>query len=276
MFTVQALHLGPIMLPWGLIIPTVALLLSLLIGKLFLGFFKISTKQWSDFKDSLWTAILIALIAARIGFIFLNFDSYLDHSIEMIKIQDKGFHLYSGIIAALIYLFWKNRTLPKKFIFAVLINFGLFCGTAFWGLQQIQFKYQQYPQLTLQTLQHKPIELSQFTGKPTVINLWASWCPPCRREMPVLLQAQHTYPDVQFVLINQGEDAETIKKYIHEHAKGLNHVLLDPQGLTAEKTGMYGLPSTLFFNAQGKLISSHMGELTHATLNQKIKQIQMN
>ena len=51
----------------------------------------------------------------------------------------------------------------------------------------------------------------------------------------------------------------------------LQHVLLDPEGLTAQSTGMYGLPSTLFFDASGKLIDTHMGEINHAVLDQKVK-----
>jgi thiol-disulfide isomerase/thioredoxin len=42
-----------------------------------------------------------------------------------------------------------------------------------------------------------------------VINIWATWCPPCRREMPVLQQAQHDYPHVTFLFVNQGETRKT-------------------------------------------------------------------
>lgn len=276
MLTVQAIHLGPIMLPWGLAIPLIALVFSLLIGKFLLPRFKVTDAQWQDFKDSIWNAILIALLSARVSFILLNLDSYLAHPIEMMKIQDKGFHLYTGIVAAFAWICWKNKPLSKKFLAILMFSFSMLNLGGFALLHQVQMQYQQYPDLNLQTLNKQPIALSQFTGKPTVINLWATWCPPCRREMPVLLEAQKNHPAVKFILINQGEDAATIEKYLQQHVQGLNNVLLDPQGQTAEKTGMFGLPSTLFFDAQGKLIASHMGELTHASLNQKIKQIQVN
>lgn len=276
MVTVQAIHLGPIMFPWGLAIPIIALVLSLLLGKFLFPKFKITTAQWQKFKDSIWNAILIALLSARVSFILFHLDSYLAHPIEIIKIQDKGFHLYTGIVVAFAWIIWKNKPLSKKFLAILLLSFSMLNLAGFALLHQAQMKYQQYPDLNLQTLNQQPIALSQFTGKPTVINLWATWCPPCRREMPVLLEAQKNHPDVEFVLINQGEDATTIEKYLQNHVQGLNNVLLDPQGQTAEKTGMFGLPSTLFFDAQGKLIASHMGELTHASLNQKIKQIRVN
>lgn len=274
MITSQAIHLGPIMLPWGLVIPLLALFFSLIIGKLCLSRFKISTPQWQNFKDSIWTALLIGLLFARISFVLFNLDSYLEHPIEILKIQDKGFHIITAVISITVWIFLKNRTLNKFFIALMLSIFSLFSFFGFSVLNKVQMQYQQYPQINLQNLDHQSVALSQFTGKPTVINLWASWCPPCRREMPVLLDAQKKFTDVQFVFINQGEDASTTQNYINQHAQGLNNVLLDTQGLTAEKTGMFGLPSTLFFDAQGKLISTHMGELTHASLSQKLKQIQ--
>ncbi|MGR3978256.1 TlpA family protein disulfide reductase [Acinetobacter sp. 1207_04] len=276
MLTVQEIHLGPIMFPWGLAIPIIALVLSLLLGKFLFPKFKITTAQWQEFKDSIWNAVLIALLSARVSFILFHLDSYLAHPMEIIKIQDKGFHLYTGIVVAFAWIIWKNKPLSKKFLAILLLSFSMLNLGGFALLDQVQMKYQQYPDFNLQTLNQQPIALSQFTGKPTVINLWATWCPPCRREMPVLLEAQKNHPDVEFVLINQGEDATTIEKYLQNHAQGLSNVLLDPQGQTAEKTGMFGLPSTLFFDAQGKLIASHMGELTHASLNQKIKQIRVN
>ncbi|WP_459655422.1 TlpA family protein disulfide reductase, partial [Achromobacter xylosoxidans] len=70
--------------------------------------------------------------------------------------------------------------------------------------------------------------LAAFQGKPTVVNLWASWCPPCRREMPAFEQAQAANPDIHFVFLNQGEAASTVRQYLDEHAPSLANALLDP------------------------------------------------
>lgn len=273
MITTQAIYLGPIMLPWGLIILIVAICVVLLFGKYSYHRFVVSYAQWTIFKDSLWTAILIGLVCGRIGFVIQNFDIYLQHPIEILKIQDKGFHLFSGIISAFLWIFWKNFKLKKSFL---IILFSVFTTITLSGTyihKQVVLKYQQFPNVHLNNLQQQKIELTQFIGKPTVINLWASWCPPCRREMPVFSQAQKTYPNIQFVFINQSEDATTVKAYLQQHALKLNWVLLDTDGITAEKIAMYGLPSTLFFNAQGQLVDSHMGEITHAALDHYVQKI---
>ena len=276
MITAQAIHLGPIMLPWGLMILIVAIGIVLLIGQYSpYGYrrFKISDTQWDVFKDTIWTAILIGLLCARIGFVLLNLDAYLQHPIEIIKIQDKGFNFYLGLLAAFLWIFWKNYAVKKSFL---IILFSIFTTITFLGSyihKQVLLQYQQFPKVSLTNLQQQKVELVQFMGKPTVINLWASWCPPCRREMPVLDQAQKTYPNVQFVFINQSEDVATVDTYLQQHTLNLHWVLLDPHGSTAQKTAMYGLPSTLFFNAQGQLVDSHMGEITHVALDHYVQKI---
>ncbi|WP_089605100.1 TlpA disulfide reductase family protein [Acinetobacter piscicola] len=273
MISAQAIHLGPIMLPWGLIILTVAIAVALLLGKYIRHRFTINSMQWVIFKDSIWTAILIGLVCARIGFVILNLDIYLQHLIEIIKIQDKGFDLFSGIVSAFLWIFWKNHQLKKLFLVILLSIFTTISLSGTYIHKQTILQYQQFPKVSLRNLQQQKVGLVQFTGKPTVINLWASWCPPCRREMPVLNQAQRTYPNVQFVFINQSEDAATVQAYLQQHALNLNWVLLDANSITAQKTGMYGLPSTLFFNAQGQLVESHMGEITHAALDHYLQKM---
>jgi len=85
---------------------------------------------------------------------------------------------------------------------------------------------------------------------------------------------QQAQPDIQFVLVNQGEDAEQVQGYLAEQQLNLKNVLLDPEGKTALATGMYGLPSTLFYNAAGQLVDSHMGEISQTVLAEKLRKIQ--
>ena len=271
--TAQAVQLGPLIAPWSLIILCLSIGLAIMIGLLLKQRFQLTVMQWRTLTDSVWTALLIGLLAARIFHVLLHLSDYLHYPIEIIKIQDKGFNLYAGIVAGLGWILWINRSLAKKFLLALIVTFSLINLTGLYVLNKLQHQYQQFPDLTLQNLQHETIQLSDYNGKITVINLWASWCPPCRREMPALAQAEQDYPQVQFVLVNQGEDADQIKAFLQQHKMDFKHILLDPQGLTATKTGMFGLPSTLFFDADGRLVDTHMGELTHAALKQKIHNI---
>jgi thiol-disulfide isomerase/thioredoxin len=69
------------------------------------------------------------------------------------------------------------------------------------------------PALQVADLQGDRIDLQQFRGKPLVLNLWATWCGPCRREMPVLATAQQAHDDVQFVFLNQGETLDEVQGF---------------------------------------------------------------
>lgn len=122
------------------------------------------------------------------------------------------------------------------------------------------------PDLVLSRLDGATIQLADQTGRPLVVNLWATWCPPCRREMPVLDEALQRHPGVQFVLINQGEDGAEVAAFLQEHGLASEPVLLDPHSQAMQQTGARVLPTTLFFDRQGRHVHTHTGELTRASL----------
>ena len=130
------------------------------------------------------------------------------------------------------------------------------------------------PELVLQDLQGKQVSLQQLQGKPAVINMWATWCAPCRREMPVLQQAQQNHPHIQFVLLNQGEKAPVISAYLQKNQIQLPNVWLDETMQSRTVLPYQGLPSTYFLNQQGEVVAHSLGELTPIQLQQYLQQIQ--
>lgn len=104
-----------------------------------------------------------------------------------------------------------------------------------------------------------------------VVNLWATWCPPCRREMPMLAAAQQEYDEVTFVFVNQGEGRGEIKGYLDQNGLALDNVLLDTRGALGQTVGSMALPTTLFYDANGRLADTHLGELSRATLARGIQ-----
>ena len=115
----------------------------------------------------------------------------------------------------------------------------------------------------------KIIDISQ--QQPTVINLWASSCQPCRRLMPVLEQAEQRYSDVTFISLNQRESRESVQQFLQREGLNFKHVLLDSKAEIATNMGIFSLPVTLFFDANGKLLHSHAGGLSAASLQQSIE-----
>lgn len=91
--------------------------------------------------------------------------------------------------------------------------------------------------------------------------------------MPVLEQAQTAFPDVAFVLVNQGEDAQQAMSFLESEGLKLTDVLLDPasEAMRTLKTG--GLPTTFFFDEKGQMVDLHLGEITMTDLERKISHL---
>lgn len=128
------------------------------------------------------------------------------------------------------------------------------------------------PALELADLNGAPVALAG-AGQPTLINLWATWCPPCRKEMPILAEAQAATPEVRFLFVNQGESPAVIREYLNEQQLDLNNVLLDPDMALSSRLNAPGLPTTLFYDAQGHLVARHLGELSEPQLAEYLQQL---
>lgn len=129
------------------------------------------------------------------------------------------------------------------------------------------------PLVELRRLDGTPVQLQTLAGKPLVINLWASWCPPCQREMPAMRDAQLRYPGVTFVFANQGEDAATIQAFMAQQRLKIDNVLIDRERDLGRRTGSFAMPTTLFYGTDGRLFLRHVGEIDRAGLDKRIRML---
>jgi thiol-disulfide isomerase/thioredoxin len=89
-------------------------------------------------------------------------------------------------------------------------------------------------------------------GKATIVNFWATWCPPCRAEMPLLQSLPDFYPDkLSLQLVNFKERMATVQRYMRE-SNSTHAVLFDPVGEGAAKWGVRNFPTTVGFDARGR------------------------
>ncbi len=107
-------------------------------------------------------------------------------------------------------------------------------------------------------------------GKPMIVNLWASWCPPCRREMPLLAAAQKQDTWASFAFANQGENRATVQNYLSAGQLELANVVLDRDTRIGFVAGSSALPITLFYDASGELVATHLGALSAASLTKRL------
>jgi cytochrome c biogenesis protein CcmG/thiol:disulfide interchange protein DsbE len=132
---------------------------------------------------------------------------------------------------------------------------------------------QPVPDLTLTGLDGSTVDLASYRGRPMVVNFWASWCPPCLKEMPDFEQVyQQRDGTVAFVGINVRESAATATDLATR--TGVTYdLVLDTTGDASRGFSVVNMPTTVFINADGIVTSVHAGALTAAELNERIDAI---
>lgn len=213
------------------------------------------------------TMVWVGLLVARLVFVATWWDLYREDPWSIANIRDGGFSPWPGLAAAglvAVWQGWHGAALRRP------LMGGLTAGAITWAALSGwlgQPNRPTLPTVLLTTGAGESLDLAAIAqGQPLVVNLWASWCPPCRREMPVLAAAQQRETGVIFVFANQAEDAGTALRYLSTHAFKLAHVVFDPRAELGHAVGSTGLPTTLFYDASGRLVSSHLGELSPASL----------
>ena len=238
-----------------------ALALATLVG------WRVAKRGGENPESVLFGLFLLGLLVARLSFVIHYWRYFQQDLLQILDVRDGGFLLWPGlgavVIGALI-IGWRRSGLRRP------LGWGLISGLTFWLLATFSSSlYEQgthMPDMVLRDANGQSVQLSSYQGGPLVINLWATWCPPCRREMPVLQKAQTQNQDVTFLFVNQGESMQSVSTFLETQGLNLNNVLFDSGGQLGQKVGSMALPTTLFYSPQGRLLSSHLGELSEASL----------
>ena len=133
------------------------------------------------------------------------------------------------------------------------------------------------PDVLVVDAESKVVRLSNFLGKPVVINIWASWCEPCKAEMTAFQEAYEEYGDkVQFMMINMTDgEQETISSamaFLNETGFTFP-VFYDTSGTAALFYGLQSIPATFFVDAQGYVVAQSSGMIAKAQLLEGIEMI---
>jgi cytochrome c biogenesis protein CcmG/thiol:disulfide interchange protein DsbE len=115
------------------------------------------------------------------------------------------------------------------------------------------------------------VSLSQYKGKPVIVNFWASWCGPCQQETP-LLASWYKQEHGQIALVGLDENDTTAKALAFAHAKGVTFTLgFDPLMNVAGAYNLDALPQTYFLNAQHRIVEHVLGQMTKADLAEGVR-----
>ena len=132
------------------------------------------------------------------------------------------------------------------------------------------------PDFTLESLSGERIHLSQYKGKPVLINFWATWCTPCKLEMPAI-QSRYDETRTGFTVlaVNFDEPKEKVQTFVQE--LGLTFkVLLDPGGKIQNLYHVRGYPSTFLVDRDGVIQVEHIGLMTSNQLDGYLAKVGLN
>lgn len=130
----------------------------------------------------------------------------------------------------------------------------------------------------LETLDGEMVKLSDYRGQVVLVNFWATWCGPCREEMPELEAYYQTHREEGFVLlaVNAGESRERASAYVAEGGYRFT-VLLDEDGVLADGFGgLRGMPTSFVLDGEGEVVYQHVGQLSADVLARDVTPLLVN
>ncbi|GAP10903.1 peroxiredoxin [Bellilinea caldifistulae] len=172
---------------------------------------------------------------------------------------------------------WKTAAL----LLGGLVFGGLVGVLIFWGgnqsltaqrESQIPQSGQRFPDFTLESLDGNKLTFSEFVGKPVVLNFWATWCDPCKAEMPLFEEVYRQNSGIVVLGVNYNESVNVIRRFIEEREITFP-ILLDADGKIAEKFQVFGFPTTYFVDEDGILRGVHVGQLDEVLLSSYLEKI---
>lgn len=126
----------------------------------------------------------------------------------------------------------------------------------------------------LKDLNGNELSLSDLKGKKVFLNFWATWCPPCKAEMPEMekLYQETKDSDLVIVAVEIGEPLDTVKSFIDSNKYNFK-VLLDPDQTVATKYNITSIPTSYFIDTDGNIVSKHVGGMNIDQMKAYIKNL---
>lgn len=264
----NSISIGPLVLDGARFAAMVGLLLFFAVAEITArrqrGKLPKDAARWAGMAALAW------ILCARIGFVVANWPEFATRPLDMIRLWQGGFLASAGwaggIAVFLIALLGDAKAALKPLAFggvAALIAHR--AVTAMLPLPDIML-----PQEQLVAVDGGAGVALAGRDRPVVLNLWATWCPPCRREMPMMTELAAQTPGVDFVFANQGEHNAQILGFLLRENLPLDGMVRDPQSRLMAELGALGLPTTMVFDAKGRLVAAQMGEVSRAALQEMI------
>ena len=262
------IQLGPLMLASDRLFAVAALWLFLGVGAW------IGRHTESRAGRVAWIVALVGIVAARLAYVVENHLAFAIEPWTVLAFWQGGFTIWAGVVAAavMIVVLLGRRRATGMLIASLAALTLAHMGMIHWFSPPVR----PLPQaIVLARMDGQPLPLDTLRGKPFVLNLWATWCPPCRREMPMMIDVA-SGSKLPVLLVNQREAPAAVSAFLKRENLSAASITVDPGGTLSEVTRAQALPTTLFVDAAGRIRAIHAGEISRAALIAAIRDLERN
>jgi len=283
----EAFTLGPILISTRIAAFVVAFLVARWIAARLAARWELAPAWAGNTADG---ALVTGLIAARLGYAALYWSAYAPAPWTVLYFWQPGYLTVAGLAGGAAFVLYRLRRQAAELrpaslravttgfaagamiLAAALGSMGWFADSGGAGVGD------RAPEIRLMNLAGEPVALSDLEGRGVVLNFWATWCPPCRREMPLLESAWNEFraKGVTIVGIDVGESRDTVRPFAD--SMGVSYPVWTDAGRGTEgfddtnalltRFGGVGLPTTVFIDAEGIIRHVYVGELSRGMLQE--------
>jgi thiol-disulfide isomerase/thioredoxin len=265
---IEALRIGPLVLAWPRLFALLAAVVVVVAAE------RVAKRVDRGLGGWGWGAVLAGAVAGRLGYGLAHWSDFAPAPWRLLAVWQGGMLPVAAVAGAAAFGLWRLRGRGGRQALALV---PVAAGLGVWLLltagrvwlvpaDDVRLPVGERPTLAGEAVLAP-------AGRPAVVNLWASWCPPCRREMPRLARAAERTPAVAFAFVNQGEARAKVAAFAERFELPPERVFLDPAGGMSRRLGTVGLPATLFFDRSGRLAGAHVGEIARPALNDWLQRL---